>query len=544
VPIYASESKAFPWKWLIVFLILVIPALLFLIREKFTGSRPAQRETQSPVAGSDSLSSGPLRKTDASAEYRGASVPSPTGIPASDDWYTNVAFRGLVLNETDHSPVPGAKVSVYACASPTSTVEKLTGTKGEFEVLAPPGYRYEVKVEADGFRTYWEDSFVITRPYYQMEILLTPKQSMRGRVVDNENAGIPDALVRLRFEGASQAAPFSAITDSNGAFAITNLPSKGWFNIDAYHTGFETGRVRGSLTAGNEFTVRMTPALSGGSVVGGVTDDVQKPVPGAQIELYDTSNGRLTALVHTDRQGAYRFSHVHEGNYLVRCTAEGYADTLANQTEVKLVGDDEARADFSINHGLVLSGIVVNQKDEPVPNAEMYYSQTADQDAGGGRRDPHSILRQPGRVVTTDKEGRFHISGLIDAQGQLGVNHNEYIRIKTRLRPSKQEQKVILDSGVVLRGTVSDSRGAAVERFNLTLRAGSGSVLSRSFITTDGHFEIHGLVKNSYQVMVRGTDRNEFIGAMELQDSTEINILLDSVPGGRGQSTLHILKSK
>jgi protocatechuate 3,4-dioxygenase beta subunit len=544
VSIYASESKSVPWKWLIVFLILLILALLFMNREKFTGSRPAQRETQSPAAGSDSLSSGPLRKTDALAESSGASVPSPTGIPASDDWYTKVAFHGLVLNETNRSPVQGANVSVYACASPASTVEKLTGTRGEFEVIAPPGYRYEVKVEADGFRAYRENSFVITRPYYQMEILLTPKLLLRGRVLDDENAGIPDAVVRLVSQAGGPMS--SATTDSKGAFAFSNVPRKGWFIIEARHAGFETsGMVRGSLPADNEITVRMTPAGSSGSVVGGVTDKMQKPVPGAQVELYETSDGKLVAAIQTDRQGAYRFSRVREGNYRVRCTTEIYTDTSANPAEVKVVANREARADFSIDPGLVLNGIVLNQKDEPVPDAEVIYSQTADKNASAGGQDTRSKLRQPMRLADTDKEGRFRITGLIGAQGILSVHHPDYVSLTTRLRPSNQEQKVILDSGAVLRGTVSDSRGAAVERFNLTLRATSGRyTIYRSFITTDGHFEIHGLAIDSYQIMLRGADRGGFSGAMELQGSTEIYILLDSVLGGRGQSTLHILKSK
>jgi hypothetical protein len=229
----------------------------------------------------------------------------------------------------------------------------------------------------------------------------------------------------------------------------------------------------------------------------------------------------------------------------VRCTAEGYADPLANQTEVKLVANSEARADFSINPGLVLNGIVLNQKDEPVPDAEVIYSQTADQNAGAGRQDPRSNLRRPVRFANTDKEGGFRISGLTDAQGQLQVIQREYVSLTTRLRPSDQEQKVILDSGVVLRGTIGDSRGAAVERSTLTLRATSGRYAqSYSYITTDGHFEIHGLAKDSYQIMLRVADRGEFSGAMELQGPTEIYILLDSVPGGRGQSTLSILKSK
>ncbi len=452
-----------------------------------------------------------------------------------------------MLNDTNRSPVPGANVSVYACASPATTVEKLTGTRGEFEVIAPPSYRCEVKVEADGFRTYNEDSFVITRPYYQMEVLLTPKQFLRGRVVDNENAGIPGALVQLQLEGVSQAAAwFSATTDSGGAFAISDVPRKAWFNIEAYHAGFETTRrVRGSLSAGNEITVRMTPATSSGSVVGSVMDKMQEPVPGAQIELYETRDGRLTASTKTDRQGAYRFSPVLEGHYLVRCKADGYPDTPANRITVKVVANGEAGADFSIDSGLVLNGIVLNQKDEPVPNAQVIYSQTADQNAGAGSQDPRSNLRRLGRFANTDKEGRFHFSGLINAQGQLHVIHHEYVSLTTRLRPSNQEQTVILDSGVVLRGTVSDSRGTAVERFNLTLQSTSGRyAISRPFITTDGHFEIHGLVRDSYQVMLRAADRGEFSGAIELQGSAEIYILLDSDPGGRGQSILHILKSK
>jgi len=547
VPIYASESKPFPWKWLLAVLILAILIAALLFREQILGGRQSQSQVTEPDGRSKSAVASPSPKKDDPAVTSSITLPDPSGIPASDTWYTKVAFRGLVLNETNRAPVPGATVSVYAYASPPASVEKLTGGRGDFEVIAPPAYRYDVKAEAVGFRAYEENSFVITRPYYQMEILLTPVEMLRGRVVDNLNAGIPDAIVQLRREADASSILGSTTTDAKGAFTFARVPRSGRFNVEAFHSGFDaTGPARVSIPAASDILIRMNPVRSTGSLAGTVTDTAQKPLPGAQIDLYEPSDGRLTASVQSDREGLYRFARVREGYYLVRCTAEGFSDTRTNQATVAVVANREARADFSIDPGLALRGLVVNQKEEPVPDAQVTYMQVPDLETTAGRSGPRGDMqRSRMRVTTTDKDGRFQISGLPNAQFQIGISHRDYQSLTTRLRPGNQIQMLILESGLFLRGTISDARGAAVERFTLTLRSSSGrSEKSYSFITTDGHFEIHGLSKDTYQVGLRGGGRGGFSGTLDLQGSSEINILLDNARGGRGQSLMNIIKSK
>lgn len=551
MPIYASESKQFPWKWLLAILVLAILILILFYRREIFGGRQAGSQDGDPASSSQPASAAASEGSDSPAAS-GISMPGPSGVAASDDWYTRVAFRGLVLNESNRAPVPGATVSVYAYASPPSTVDTMSGARGDFEVIAPPAYRYDFKVEAEGFRDYEADSLVITRPYYQLEILLTPVEMLRGRVVDNQDAGVPDAFVQLRREDDRSEPFLSTTADAKGFFSFLELPRRGRFNIEVYHPGFDsTGLVPISIPAGNEVLVRMNRARATGSITGTVTDAAAKPLPGATIELFEPSDGRLNASIQTDAQGGYRFASVREGYYLVRCSAEGFTDARINQSTVAVFNGKEAKADFSIDPGLTLRGSVVNQREEPVPGAQVTYVQVSD-----AERPPGRIAQRPGaqrsrlRFTTTDKNGNFQITGLPETLFQLGVSHRDYQSLTTQLRPTPQVHTLILDSGIMLRGTVSDARGLAVERFTLTLQSKSGRTdKSYSFITTDGHFEIHGLAKDTYQVLLRGGGggmggRGGFSGTLDLQGPAEINILLESNPGGRGQSTLNILKSK
>jgi hypothetical protein len=62
-----------------------------------------------------------------------------------------------------------------------------------------------------------------------------------------------------------------------------------------------------------------------------------------------------------------------------------------------------------------------------------------------------------------------------------------------------------------------------------------------SFITTDGHFEIRGLARNTFQLLLQ-SGRERHSGAIELQSSAEVFISLGAGRGGRGTSPLNILR--
>ena len=147
--------------------------------------------------------------------------------------------------------------------------------------------------------------------------------------------------------------------------------------------------------------------------------------------------------------------------------------------------------------------------------------------------------------TTTDNEGRFQITGLPDGLYQVSVSHRDYQSLVAGLQPSSELQTLVLDPGLSLRGTVSDVRGAALTDFTLTFQSTSGrSEKSYSFTTTDGHFEIHGLARDSYRINLQAQGRGRFSGTLDLQSSSEIYVLLDAGRGGRGQGSMTLLKAK
>jgi hypothetical protein len=92
---------------------------------------------------------------------------------------------------------------------------------------------------------------------------------------------------------------------------------------------------------------------------------------------------------------------------------------------------------------------------------------------------------------------------------------------------------------------VSDIQGAAVERFTLTFQSiSSRNEKSYSFTTTDGHFEIRGLSRDAYQVVLQPTGRERYAGMLDLQTSTEVFAVLDPSSGGRGAKPLIFQKAR
>jgi hypothetical protein len=558
VATYDRKGRIPRWIWLLAILILALLAFLTYDRDFFHLRPPARSARKvSPSAEPGSVASAG-RMSSITPPSSGAMPPESAANASANNWYVTVAFKGVVLNESNRAPVNGALVRIYAFSSPSATVEKATGDGGRFQVIAPPAYRYSVKVEAEGFRPYQEDSFVITRPYYEMEIMLAPVLSLRGRVTDTFNFGIADAQVQMRRSDDRAGALLSVTTDSQGGFTIPEISSFGRYFVEAFHPGFDSlGLAAITVPSDNDIILRMTPARSTGSLSGAVTDSSRKPLPGARVALYDSSDGRLLAGALSDRQGLYKFAKTREGYYLMRCTAEGFAEARTNQAVVAVYAGKEARQDFTLEPGMQIRGIVVNQKEEPIAQAQVTYGTEDAQrtrnpapeigDPMGSRMNPRGGMQRTRSlgVTTTDSEGRFQILGLTNVPYQISVTHRDYQSLVTSVRPSDEPQTLILDGGLSLRGTVSDARGAAVERFTLTFQSTNGrSEKSYAFTATDGHFEVRGLARDTYQVSLQAQNRGRFSGTLDLQASTEIFVIMDNSRGGRGQNSLNLMKAK
>jgi hypothetical protein len=363
----------------------------------------------------------------------------------------------------------------------------------------------------------------------------------------------------------------STATDDHGVFSFSDIPRGGRYQVEAYHAGFDsTGPVRARIPDEEEIILRMKAAPATGSLSGVVSDSAHEPIAGARISLLDAADGRDLSEVLTDQNGEYRLPQVREGYFLVRCAAEGFAETDESQAAIAIYAGKEARLDFSLKAGRLIRGIVVNQKGEPVANATLAYrpaNMVRGRNMGNARRGNNPIqqwnaarMGQPGAPpsgnVVTDVEGRFQILGLTEEAYEVNIRHRDYVDLTTQLQPSGQPQTLTLDSALSVLGTASDEQGAPIERFSLVFQSTTErSSKSYSFTTSDGHFEVRGLLRGSYQVQLQASGRERYIGTLELQSSTEVLLVTGAMPdrgnvprggrgGGRGAGSLTIIRAR
>jgi uncharacterized GH25 family protein len=304
-----------------------------------------------------------------------------------DDAAIPVAFKGRVLNEAGRTPIAGARVRMQALSSQVESIEKTTGDDGVFKIDAPAAYRYEMRVEAEGFNSYKNDALMITRPSFSMDIVLSRALAVKGRVVDPQSQGIPNAIVGLFPEGGDQ--PLSTRpTDAQGVFSLPlSMFRGGRFQLDAIHAGYDSaGAVTAKMPAEEEIILRMKPASRTGALVGLVRDTAQRPIVGAKISISDAAAQRTVSEVVTDQKGEYRISPIRQGNFPVRCTAEGFPQSANTQLVAMISAGKEARLDFNLNSGLQMSGVVLNKNGEPVANATVNYRSMNMGRGGSSRR--------------------------------------------------------------------------------------------------------------------------------------------------------------
>ena len=125
--------------------------------------------------------------------------------------------------------------------------------------------------------------------------------------------------------------------------------------------------------------------------------------------------------------------------------------------------------------------------------------------------------------VTTDEKGYFLISGLPAGKVSLAVDHQEFINTKVEdvevVRAETREiDKVTLERGGTLHGTVYDETGAPFQRGSLLLFSidEEGDRGRPKFLTLrpDGGYSQGGLTSGTYQLKVQRWNTDG--GAMHL----------------------------
>jgi hypothetical protein len=556
---FDAGKKSSRW---IFWLVLIIAALFVVLSIRYGFQEYGEEDGDTQQSSNNQTN----RSSAAEATNAGNSVnaQSPfSGAFFSDDYAIPVTFKGVVLNQEDRSPVKGARVRILALASPSETLEKTTGGDGAFTMDAPAAYRYELNVEAEGFSRYSNNSFIITRSDYSLEILLAPRLALKGRVVDLQSQGIPGAMVGIFLE--EEQPSILTVADVQGKFSF-NLPKGVRFQVDAFHAGYDSlGKANATTSVEEELVLRMKPSTGTGAIVGTVSDTGLKPIAGAKLSLFDLTAGNKVSEVTTDQKGEYRIFRVREGAYLMSCTADGFPQANNSQSMVRINSGKESRLDFSLRAGQQIRGIVINQKGEPVANAYVQCRSMrispgrgmrggdirgGDMRGGGmrGGRFDNAREGQPFAssvgIASTDTKGMFQILGLTEGEYQINIQHRDYLDFSASIQTSNQQQTLTLDSAISVRGAVRTMQGATIERFSIYFESMSMTnrfSKSYDFATSDGYFDVRGLPRDKYMVALTVRDSDRYSGTLDLQSSMQVILMIGEKPdlvdefrGGRG----------
>jgi protocatechuate 3,4-dioxygenase beta subunit len=191
--------------------------------------------------------------------------------------------------------------------------------------------------------------------------------------------------------------------------------------------GINTTPQGGGPPAGvlpNGLPQRDTRPVTGSSVVRGRVIDASTgaPLRRAGIRIFGAELREMrTAL--TDAEGRYEFTDLPAGQFNLNATKSGYVDLAYGQTTLGepgkqlKVADKQVveKIDFKLPRGAVITGRVLDEYGEPVPDAQV--SVLRNQYTSSGPRPVNA-----GRMSMTNDIGEFRVFGLAPGQYYLSAS--------------------------------------------------------------------------------------------------------------------------
>ena len=312
-----------------------------------------------------------------------------------------------------------------------------------------------------------------------LEVRPRPGVRITGRVVDETGAAIAEAELSARSERGRT----ETQSDSQGGFALAGIPP-GDLSLKATHARhFPLELVLGEAADGDEREDLRLVLPTGESLAGRVALPDGEPVAGAKIEvvLTDSEEWSVTRRMsggETDREGRYRLTGLHRGEYWVRASLEGepldalHEARLGDQRVDRWTEEREAivvpgpKVDFVVQAGHELRVRVVDDRGLPIHKYSLSLLAV----------DLRSIHRQTGDFFELDtgrigrwrvqsESGGFVVHGVPNGEWELLVSAREHSKAKQRVRIPAAEGPVLkLTRDARLSGTVAGPGGVPIEQ--------------------------------------------------------------------------------
>ena len=426
--------------------LLALAVVILLIMRGSTGEEPAPLLEGGPFIG-DVAPVGPGQ------ELPGGSQPGSTELidveqlslpERSEQQAGQWAIVGRVIRAGDGSAVGGGQVLMLEKPPAFVNVPIYGATELKGSAVANGPCLAKAPIRSDGsFRLVTpmvpgffevQQSGVVLRDLVRIGPGLAEREStlvveaagrVRGTVVDQEGTPLAGVTVSLRQETdpmkmirrGSRVRPARAGTDEQGEFDFWSVPADMQMSLQAEKDDAPTVWKQVMVAAGESLDVRLE-IDPGHAIAGRVISSRGEVIAGAKVEARHSAISLSAARSgnvddrrvrgETGDDGRFELLGLGPALFDLRVKAEGFAE--GSRTDIQVVaGGVELNEDIVLTEGLVISGVVLDDQDAPVPNPTLgFLKPSSFMGFGIGQLiPPGEVDEMGGFVCKGDELGRF-----------------------------------------------------------------------------------------------------------------------------------------
>ena len=454
---------------------------------------------------------------------------------------------------SDHLGQPLAKVNVMARSTASNYMGSRFGKtddNGDFVLPAVAEGEYDLawnprKLEVDeqtyGWAPYeaqvlkhievtWDQHFegLHLRADDSAEYTPNPENgwNLAGRIRDVRGKAIEGASVYAN-EIAMNEDRLTTKSESDGRYQLAGLHEGHYYLFRVSHPDYST--YMNSLTepvAGEMDIVLEDRGIVSGQVRYG---DSGMPVTSFYISMLKGNN---EPVLMESEEGRFRVEGADAGDNAVVVSAEGYRETHTPVTV--LSGREVAGVEARLERGLVVEGIVVDEKGVPMEGAHIFT----------GRVPSFLPERDTQAATITDADGRFRVENLAKDSGTISAWHPEFGMGAAFYDAVASEIEIVLRNNM---GTVSGSvlaegqvpSGAQISLMPVRILSAEAAAFGspNRRIKEDGAFRFDDVPEGEYNVSVTIGKPNvispmgrNLTQRITVESGAETEVLLDLPP--------------
>jgi hypothetical protein len=350
-----------------------------------------------------------------------------------------------------------------------------------------------------------------------VDLMSAPRIGLGGLI---RSSGQPAADVEVTIGGPSGSR--SVRSGPDGTFAFAGL-AEGRYALRATRRNeaayLDAVTVGESVDAGGGLLIDLRPASS---IAGKLRDRAGRAVAGGSVTLLEADGPALPRVVESDADGAFAFSAVLPGNYVVTGRAAGYYPGAPLKLRVQ---DRPLTVELRLELGATLAGRVLDEQAKPVAGAHVEVAGEAPDGTpvavtGAGTEEARStaldpvgelgVLRGPlpyppvtpveasapvAKPFITDADGAFRVTGVPAGKLVVVASHPDFARGESLplaiVAGAQVTVNVVLSRGATVRGRVVDERGAPLSAVEVSGEDGR----TMAFTDERGEYKLEHVVR-------------------------------------------------